>query len=253
MATAEGSHWWFRALRDALTGVLTQPRFRLGDDMRVLDAGCGTGGNLQHLAQLYPTANLSGFDFSELALEVARVKVPQADLYLSDLRHPEVRGDSVDLILSCDVLANPGIEASRAGLRRLVEHLKPGGLFVLNLPAYRWLLSEHDLAFHQYERYSRPDVRRLYDDLGLTLECLTNRVAAPFPLVVLSRLPSILRRKKAAVDARSQVSLPAAPINATLGLLMRGENWLLRRGWRMPWGSSLLAVGRKAGSSDVAR
>jgi len=245
MATSEDSHWWYRALRDALTGVLGQSRFRLRDDMRALDAGCGTGANLQHLAQLYPAARLSGFDYSELAIQFARVKVPEADLYLSDLRHPDLRGDPVDLIVSFDVIAVPGLAAVRPGLERLVGHLRPGGLFIVHVPAYQWLLSDHDMACHQYERYAPADIRRLLTELGLTVEFLTHRVAGPFPLLVATRLPSILGHRKAPDTARSQVRVSSAVVNTVLGGMMRGENLLIRRGWRMPWGSSLLAVGRK--------
>lgn len=252
MAMAEDSHWWFRALREALTGVLSQPRFRRPDDMRVLDAGCGTGANLHHIGRLFPRAHLSGFDLSDLAIQAARIKVPDADLYLSDLRQPDLHGDPVDLMISCDVICGPGIAASRAGLRRLVEHLNPDGLFVINVPAYRWLLSNHDMACHQYERYAPSEVRRLFGELGLTLEFLTHRVAGPFPLVVVTRLPSILRSRKPPEDARSQLSIPPSPVNAALDFVMRGENALLRRGWRMPWGSSLLAVGRKAAHASNA-
>ncbi len=245
MAAVEAEHWWFWALRDILTRTLAKPGFRLPSDAVVLDAGCGSGENLRHLGSLYPSATFTGFDCSEIALDLARRKSSRVELYQSDIRDPELRGERCHLILSCDVLPAPGLEASRAGLTRLVEHLRPEGLFVLNLPAYGWLVSEHDLSFHQHERYTAGVVRRLLVDLGLHVSLVTYRVCALFPAVVMSRLPSLLSRRPRPEYACSQSALPGAAVNALLRTVQQVENAFIASGVRMPWGSSVFAVGRK--------
>ena len=245
MAAAEATHWWFWALRDILTRTLAKPKFQLPTDAVVLDAGCGTGGNLRHLRSLYPSATLLGFDYSEIALDIARRTVDEVELYRTDIRDPELRGDPCHLILSCDVLSGSGVEASMAGLRRLAGHLRADGLFLLNLPAYGWLVIEHDIACHQSERYNATQVRRLLSDLGLRVEFLTYRVCALFPAVVATRLPSLLRRQPPAEDARGQAAVPGDAVNATLRTVQQVENAAIAAGVRMPWGSSVFAVGRK--------
>ena len=55
----------------------------------------------------------------------------------------------------------------RAALAEFRRCLKPGGVLVLNLPAYRWLLSAHDVAVDNVRRYRRGEVRALLGERGL--------------------------------------------------------------------------------------
>ena len=48
MAALEERHWWFVARRRILTRLLTS--LSLPCNAQILDAGCGTGGNLPMLA-----------------------------------------------------------------------------------------------------------------------------------------------------------------------------------------------------------
>ena len=88
MSEAEERHWWYLGLRDAIKRCLALSVLRLPPNPDVLDAGCGTGGNLRFLSTLLQPKNLAGFDVSDLALAHARRKCPQADVYFSDIRTP---------------------------------------------------------------------------------------------------------------------------------------------------------------------
>ena len=246
MARVEDAHWWYRGLRDVLARTLTRPDLRLPDEPKVLDAGCGTGANLELLRQLLRPSYLGGFDTSEEALRLAGSKADGADLYPSDIRDPEIRVDSLDLVVSMDVIYIPGVERSLDGLRRIVERLRPGGLFVVNLPAYDWLYSEHDIVIHTSERYTAGRVRSLMSGLGLEIERLSYRVFFLFPAVVLTRLPGMMRVRREQAVARSDLTrVPARAINEILFRTLRLENSRIARGRSFPWGSSVFAVGRK--------
>ncbi|HKQ62713.1 MAG TPA: class I SAM-dependent methyltransferase [Candidatus Polarisedimenticolaceae bacterium] len=242
MARVEDRHWWYLGLRDLLGRLL--PRALRVERPRVLDAGCGTGANLRFVRELLQPAYLGGFDSSATALELARAKVPGADLYVSDVCAPEIHAEALDLVLSLDVIYIPGAERARAGLERLAERLRPGGLFVFNLPAYRWLYSEHDVAIHTRQRFTAGDVCGLVGELGLGLELITYRLCLLFPLVVLARLPRLGRGR--AGTARSDLQRePGARLNGALLAVLRAENAGVERGVRWPWGSSVFAIGRK--------
>lgn len=246
MARVEERHWWYRGLRDCLARVLARPDFGLGEHPRVLDAGCGTGENLRFLRDLLGPGYLGGFDASEEALALARGKAPDADLYPSDLCDPVLHVETLDLIVSLDVIYIPGAERAKPGLRRLVERLRPGGLFVLHLPAYRWLFSRHDVAVHSSERYTAPEVRRLLQELGLGVEMLSYRLCSLFPLVVATRLPSLGRARPGDPSARSDLHrAPSEAANRALFAVLAYENRLVAAGVRLPFGSSVFAVGRK--------
>lgn len=243
MSDVEHDHFWYRALRDLLLRTLATRG--LPARPRVLDAGCGSGANLRALADAFSPSYLGGFDLSDEALDLARLKAPSADLYRSDLRRPAIRTD-LDLVLSLDVLYIPGIAASLEGLERLVAALAPGGLFVLHLPAYDWLYSRHDVAVHTAERYTAPQVRDLLARLGLTVDVLTYRVTTLFPLVVLSRLPGMLSARRGDREARSDLHTPIPrALDAAFYTALAAENRLIARGASLPWGSSVFAIGRK--------
>jgi SAM-dependent methyltransferase len=246
MARVEARHWWYRGLRDAVGKSLTRKDLALPAGPRILDAGCGTGENLKFLGELLRPAYLGGFDASPEAVALARGKAPGADVYTGDIRDPEIRVDRLDLIVSLDVIYIPGVERSLGGLRRLTATLSTGGLFVLNLPAYDWLYSEHDVAIHTSERYTASKVRALLETLGLRVERLSYRLCLLFPAVVLARLPSLLRARPGDAAARSDLhSVPGELTSRIMLSVLRAENAWVARGVRLPWGSSVFAIGRK--------
>lgn len=245
MAELEWDHWWYRGLRDLIGRVLKTQGFLERSDLRVLDAGCGTGANLQYVGDLLRTAYLGGFDVSPLAIDYSRRRLPQADLYWGDLRDPPCHVADYDLILSCDVLYMIGMRQSRRGMRQLVQHLRGDGLLILNLPAYRWLFSAHDLAVRTRERTTASALRAFLCELGLELILSSYRLFTLFPAVVAARLPSILWRRNPS-SVRSDLRRAHPVLNRCLFRALQAENiWIARGGW-LPWGSSVFAVARRA-------
>jgi SAM-dependent methyltransferase len=245
IARLEESHWWYQGLRDAVRQTLSHPALTPPPRPNVLDAGCGTGANLRLLKDLLEPTYLGGFDLSPAALAHARIKAPDADIYHGDICDPEIHVDALDLVVSLDVVYIPGVERALAGLQRLVERLRPGGCLLLNLPAYDWLFSEHDVVIHTSERYTTPKIARLFERLGLTTERMSYRMFWLFPAVVLARLPSIIRSGRRDAGERSDVQTTAPTVNRLLYGILARENRRLARGGRFPWGSSVFAVGRK--------
>lgn len=246
MAQVEDHHWWYRGLRDALARALRRSDLALPERPAVLDAGCGTGANLGLLRELLEPGYLGGFDLSEEAVAIAREKAPGADVYAGDLCDPEIHVAELDLVVSLDVVCIPGVARSLPGLRRLAAALRPGGLFVLNLPAYRWLFSEHDVAVHTTERFTLGGVRSLLSRLSLEPVIASYRLCALLPLVAATRLPGARRAREKGASARSQLHAgQGGRLGSVLFAMLRAENALVARGVRLPFGSSVFAVGRK--------
>jgi SAM-dependent methyltransferase len=246
MAAVESTHWWYQGLRDCFAQVLQRVGFKMAS--AVLDAGCGTGQNLLWLQEHFHPDLLEGFDISERAMELSRQVVPDAKLVKADLCQGNLpfEGDLLDLILCSDVLYTTGVTPALPGLQQLCQRLKPGGILLLHLPAFNWLYSRHDTAVHTRSRFRRGEVVQLLEALSLRVELVTYRMFLLFPLVVLARLPSILRGgDRNARTARSELQLPHRMINSVLRRIVQFENRMIGAGLRFPWGSSLVAIGRK--------
>ena len=246
MARVEERHWWYRGLRDILKRTLRNGKSAMPAHPRVLDAGCGTGRNLAALREWFEPSYIGGFDTSPEALQLARQRVPGADLYHSDICAPTLHEGDFDLVVSLDVIYIPGAECARPGLAQIVEALRPGGRLVLNLPAYEWLFSEHDVAIHTSERYTARRILSLLDDLGLQVQLLTYRLCLLFPLVVAVRLPSLFRPRSSDETALSDLhSVPSDAANRALFAALRAENALIAGGVRFPFGSSVYVIAQK--------
>ena len=236
LAAAEEQMWWFRGLHDnlvaALAGAAAAPV------RTVLDGGCGTGGLLLRLARALPEATLVGIDIdaAAAAAAAARGKSRRAVCIGSVARLPFADA-CFDAILSADVLCHRGVDerATLAGFRRC---LKPGGALLLNLPAYRWLYSAHDVAVDNARRYGRVQLHDMLAAAGFTGIRSSYWNSFLFPIMVLRRK---LRRRGGA-GPRSDVALLPAAVERVFGAVMALENRLLRAGRALPFGGSILAI-----------
>lgn len=267
MKDVEDSHWWYLAQRDAMEAVLQ--KFGLVETYQnglVLDAGCGTGGHLQWLRRLLNPQLLAGFDLNPDAVRFARSKVPEATIWTDDLSEPRhmpepVASSLFDLILCSDVIYSIDQSKVGAALASLCSRLKAGGTLLLHVPAMMWLYSHHDVAVGTRHRYRCHEIRAILKQAGLELLFASYRLCLLFPLIVLQRLPSILslRRKQtqihktdAHVDGKnvesrgSELQIPGTSINVLLRSLMKPETAWFRRGHAFPFGSSIVAIGRKS-------
>jgi SAM-dependent methyltransferase len=230
----EDGHWWFYALRNNLVTVFKRQQAKaIG---RILDAGCGTGATVLRLAQEYPNAVCIGLDLDQTACVIARRK-SGSPVCAGSVNAIPFCDACFDTIFSSDVLCHAGVEAE-ASLEGFRKALKPGGLLLLNLPSYPWLMSEHDRAVSNARRFTRGEVKALLRRSGFADARITYWNMLLFPLMV-------FHRKFAKKGASSDVEKVAEPLNAVLKAIMVFENRLLQWGILLPFGGSLLAIARR--------
>lgn len=241
MHAVEDQLWWYRALREHVVTLLrlAPPTGRVPQP-RILDAGCGTGGMTARLRRVGPTV---GVDLAPVAIAICRERRSLAATAVASIGDLPFADASFDLAVSLDVISDVGTGNDARAVAELARVLRPSGRLCVNLPAFRWLTGEHDLAVGTGRRYTRAEVAALLRGAGLTVERMTYWNAALLPLVALARLAS-RRRARSAQEARSDITLPAPPVNRLLLAVARAEGRLLRR-WDLPFGSSVLAVARK--------
>jgi SAM-dependent methyltransferase len=234
---AEEEHWWYRQLRRVLLWHLERhlPGWR---DAAILDAGCGTGGNLAHL----PGSGLRvGLDRARAALAgCARRGLPA--LVQGDVTSLPFGPGSFDAVVSMSVIYHEWVPDPEAALRELHRVLRPGGVLLVDVPAFASLWSAHDDAVMTARRFTAPELRRLVAAAGFEVLRLTYWNTLLFPAVWAARRLGLLASGRD-LDAEER---PGRLRGALLDTAMRAEAWLWRRR-PLPFGVSLHCVARRAG------
>lgn len=236
MFELEDCYWWYRGVRALLKNWLDRyaPRPAL-----ILDGGCGTGANLQ-LLQRYGTA--LGVDIAESAINFccARGIAPE-HLALASLNDLPFPNDFFDVAVSLEVICN--IADDQRAFNEIARVLKLGGRAIIQVPAYQWLWSRHDVAVGHQRRYAARDLRAKLARAGMQIERLTHANALMFPVIAARRL---LERLFTNTTIRSDLTPLPRALNALLSVLYIAEMQLVAR-VDVPWGVSLVALARKDG------
>jgi len=173
-------HWWFRARRRVIFSLLDHYYDR--PKGRVLDMGCGVG---LHLERLQSYGEVWGGDASLAALELARRHFRgRLDEFLIPVNVPYDNG-SFDLIASLDVLEHIADDAG--AVKCAFRLLKPGGFFLVSVPALKVLWSKHDVDHHHFRRYRRPLLRRLLVEAGFDVVRLSYMNSFNLPAMAAAR------------------------------------------------------------------
>jgi SAM-dependent methyltransferase len=236
MAAVELSHWWYGGMR-ALSAALLDAVYPGRRDLRILDAGCGTGGDAIFLRRY---GEVVGMDYAAEAAALVADRLPGRFARGSVLALPFADA-SFDLVTSYDVLYHRGVPDEAPALAEARRVLRPGGRLLIRLPAYEWLRSRHDRQVHTRHRYTAGEVRTLLQDAGFVVERLSYVLSLLFPLPAGARL---LERLIPDRGDESAMGLPSPLVNRTLRAPMALEAAWLSLGGSFPFGLSILALAR---------
>jgi SAM-dependent methyltransferase len=227
----EQDHWWFAGRRAVLSRALED--LGLPRPARVLEVGCGAGGNLQ---LLFPLGEVSALEPDEESRAYVSgrygMKVAGGLLPLGLPYEPE----SFDLVCAFDVIEH--IEDDAASVAALARLVKPGGAMLTTVPAYQWMWSRHDEAHHHKRRYALGPYRALFEQAGLKVERACHFNSLLLPLAVVQRFGKKLLRIDSSDDA-----MPPAWLNRLLTRVFASERALLAL--EPPVGLSILLAARK--------
>ena len=239
LAEHDRCHWWYLGLQ-ALALSFAGPKLhdlrecaadRAGDSLQILDAGCGTGGALCRLEQ---SGGRVGLDVSRRALDYAGERL-SCPLCQGSVVALPFRDASFELVLCMDVIYHVGVESDLDALSEMRRVMKPGGVAIINVPAYELLRSTHDTAIHTKRRYTRKQIVSRIEEAGFRVTKATYWNTFLFPPMLLIRALRRWRNRETESDLR-----PAPPaINRLLYGLLLLERVLIR--WvSLPFGLSVL-------------
>jgi SAM-dependent methyltransferase len=235
MAQVEDTHWWFSSRRAIVATVLS--RLGLSPSARILEPGCGTGGNFAMLArfgEVYATDS----DLEACKFAGARKIAVVEQGHLPD-RIP-FEDVTFDLVVMTDVLEH--LVRDREALTALGLRLKPGGWVLATVPALPWLWSEHDDAHHHQRRYMASDLRALFERAGYTVVLLNYYNFLLFPLIAAARLMGRLRQSTP--QREHDLRVHSGLVNSVLRTVFSSERFAIGH-LAVPFGVSLLVVAQR--------
>jgi SAM-dependent methyltransferase len=259
MDEVEGSHWWFVGRRAILESFLRQiartlrtdpagrsePPASAGDrtvgadqikdssKLRILDVGCGTGANLEMLAQF---GEAEGVDVSDDALEFCRRKGLKAQKGLAETL--PFADETFDLTTALDVVEH--LDDDIAGLREMHRVTKSGGYSLIFVPAFMWLWGVQDDISHHRIRYTRKQIVERLERAGFTVKRATYANFTFFIPIFAGRM----LMKLTGIKPESENNVNISALNGIFGSLFSAERLWLDR-FNFPFGVSIVIVAEK--------
>jgi ubiquinone/menaquinone biosynthesis C-methylase UbiE len=239
MFRAEDRHWWYQSLRAMIAAAWTRHVRAPYPD--ALDIGCGTGALMTWLAS---RANATGLDFSPHALAFSR-KRGLTRILRADAAALPLDAASFDVAVSCDVLYHKAVGDPLVVLKEACRVLKPSGVVMINVPAYPWLQSTHDIGIHTARRFTKYEVIALFNQAGFSHVYATYWNTLLFPAAAAVRLWR--RGTQTHTEQSDLADIPSPIVNSAMSAILGLERAILRI-CPLPFGLSVFAVASRPGS-----
>jgi ubiquinone/menaquinone biosynthesis C-methylase UbiE len=143
---------------------------RLSANASVLDAGCGAGVPIAQM--LSERFQVTGVDFSEAQIELAKKNVPSATFICADMTKLDFPENSFDGICSYYAIIHIPRAEHESLLKDLYRFLKPGGLALLCLGAEHLIddVDDNYLGTRMYwSHYDTDTYLKILKDCGFSL------------------------------------------------------------------------------------
>lgn len=207
-------HWYYQAKAAACHRLLSNASYT-----RILDIGAGSGFFSRDLLRHSPAKEAWCVDTS-----YKRDEDTEENLKPLHFRR-EIPEISADLILLMDVLEH--IEDDHGFLKSCVNQAPSGSTFLISVPAFQWLWSQHDIFLEHKRRYSLSNITSLATNSGLITLQATYFFAGVLPIAGVTRLAQ--RFVHSEKQIRSQLVKHHPFVNQLLRALCQAELSILTR------------------------
>jgi SAM-dependent methyltransferase len=209
LGDAISRHWYYRSKARAVERLLGARPVQT-----ILDVGAGSGFFSRHLLSHSAARDAWCVDISYRADSDSQ----EAGKPVRFRRH--IDAAPADLVLMMDVLEH--VDDDVGLLAEYVAKVPSGSRFLISVPAFAFLWSDHDVFLEHRRRYTLPQVESVAERAGLKLQCGTYYFAGVFPIAATLRLFQNLFGQHAR-QPRSQLKQHSPLVNETLAAVSGAE------------------------------
>lgn len=234
MEAVEDRHWWFLGRRAVIAAVLAGLPKRSGGGL-VLDAGCGSGGNLSVYTALGP---VMGVDTAAGPLAAARRRGYRG-VGVASLAGLPFRAGAFDLVCATDVVEH--VADDLGALVELRRVTRPGGHLLVTVPAYQWLWSDSDVQLGHHRRYTRGQIAGRCRSAGWLPARTSYFNSVLLPAIAATRF---VRQYRCQPMAATELEQTGPRANRVLRWPLAAEARLVTAGVALPAGVSIVCLCR---------
>ncbi|MDZ7934426.1 MAG: class I SAM-dependent methyltransferase [Emticicia sp.] len=200
MFEAEEKLWWYKILHEKVLKEI-QNKFQENRQIKILDAGCGTGGLMNFLI-MNGYQNIQGFDYSEDAVSFCKersLNVQQTDITnFENVFEKEI----FDVIVNDDVVYQFDNSTITNIFRTFQSILKSNGVIITNNNAFNIFYGTHDIAVGGKQRFKLSDFEKNFSTLQLKITYYSYWSFILSPLILLVRLSQQIQLKLNLIDLK---------------------------------------------------
>jgi len=241
----ERKHWWFVAREKIITNYikkLIQEKTLVGQDLKILNVGCGPGRSSQYLSVF---GNVVSVEYDKYCCEFASEKTG-LEIINGSITELPFEDQSFDLVCAFDVIEH--VENDLLAVTEMKRVTKKEGVIFITVPTFMSLWSHHDVINHHFRRYKLPEIERLFNTVKDGNKIYTsyfNFFLFP-PIYMVRKLSNLLKAgsKRSGSGSDFEAFKPGI-LNDLLYRLMSFESKFLNKNIKLPFGVSLLYTWKK--------
>ena len=236
MFEQEKNHWWYVGNRAIIFSMLKK-YLKQKNELKILDAGCGTGMNMIKLSKY---GKVYGIDISDEALKFCKINGLK-NVKKASVEKIPFKDNTFDLVTSFEVLYHQNVKDYKKAIIEFHRILNKDGLLILRLPAFNILYGGHDIIVHGSRRFTKIQIKKAVLEAGFKIEKITYvNFISFFPVFILRTIQKIFGLRKNKADT----SIKPGILTNFLISWFKIEAKVLKL-FNIPIGVSVLCIARK--------
>lgn len=240
--TDQNKHsFWVRS-RNRLFKDIIYSQMKDDGNTKFLEIGCGIGDLISNIISK-SNLEITGAEIYTKGLLYAKKHLSNVKFVQFDIAKKSLT-DKFDMISAFDVIEH--IDDDLTAISNINKMLKIDGIFIVSVPQHKFLWSRLDGLVKHKRRYSRKELISKLEQNGFKICFCTSFVFFLFPLMLISRLIDFDRKNDQFTSEEFEKRVVFPPIlNSIFNQSMKIDEFLIRLGWSLPFGGTLLIIAKK--------